>query len=40
MITDNATSFAARFALALFLSAAIAGGYLAAIGYLHPGFVA
>lgn len=38
MNTTNASSFGARFALAIFLSAVIAGGYLTAIGYLTPGF--
>jgi hypothetical protein len=40
MITNNASSFGVRFALAIFLSAVIAGGYLTAIGYLNPGFIA
>lgn len=40
MITTNASSFGVRFAFAIFLSAAIAGGYLTAIGYLNPGFIA
>lgn len=40
MITNSASSFSVRFALALFLSAAIAGSYLTAIGYLNPGFIA
>ncbi len=40
MITSNASSFVARFTLAIFLSAVIAGSYLTAIGYLNPGFVA
>ena len=40
MTNTNTTSFGARFALALLLSAAIAGGYLTAIGYLNPGFIA
>lgn len=40
MITSNASSFGVRFALAIFLSAVIAGGYLTAIGYLNPGFIA
>ncbi len=40
MNTTNASSFGARFALAVFLSAVIAGGYLTAIGYLTPGFFA
>lgn len=40
MITTNASSFGVRFALAIFLSAVIAGGYLTAIGYLNPGFIA
>lgn len=40
MTTNSASSFGVRFALAVFLSAAIAGGYLTAIGYLNPGFFA
>lgn len=40
MITTNPSSFGVRFALALLLSAAIAGSYLTAIGYLNPGFIA
>ncbi|MFZ5618657.1 MAG: hypothetical protein ACOZAA_15180 [Pseudomonadota bacterium] len=40
MITNDASSFGVRFVLAIVLSAIIAGGYLAAIGYLNPGFVA
>lgn len=40
MINSNASSLGVRFALAIFLSAVIAGGYLTAIGYLNPGFVA
>ena len=40
MTPNNASSFGIRFALAIFLSAVIAGGYLTAIGYLSPGFVA
>lgn len=38
--TSNTASFGARFALALLLSGVIAAGYLTAIGYIHPGFVA
>jgi len=33
-------SFGVRFVLAVFLAAVIAGGYLTAIGFLNPGFVA
>ncbi|HNR78124.1 MAG TPA: hypothetical protein PKM48_13415 [Parvularculaceae bacterium] len=40
MFTTNGSSLGVRFALALALSAAIAGGYLTAIGYLNPGFFA
>ena len=40
MNTTNTTPLSVRFALAIFLSAAIAGGYLTAIGYLNPGFIA
>lgn len=40
MITNNASSFGVRFALAVILSAVIAGAYLTAIGYLSPGFIA
>ena len=40
MNTNNASSFGVRFALAIALSASIAGGYLMAIGYLNPGFFA
>jgi hypothetical protein len=40
MITSNNAAFGVRFTLALLLSAVIAGGYLAAIGYLNPGFIA
>ncbi len=40
MITNSTNSFGVRFALAILLSAVIAGGYLTAIGYLNPGFVA
>ncbi len=40
MTTNNETTFSVRFALAVFLSAVIAGGYLTAIGYLNPGFIA
>lgn len=40
MITSSTKSFGVRFALAILLSAVIAGGYLTAIGYLNPGFVA
>jgi hypothetical protein len=40
MTTSNDNSFGLRFALAVLLSAVIAGGYLTAIGYLNPGFVA
>lgn len=40
MITNSNSAFGIRFALSLVLSAAIAAGYLFAIGYLNPGFVA
>lgn len=40
MITSTARSAGVRFAIAIVLSALIAGGYLSAIGYLSPGFVA
>ncbi len=40
MTTNNESGFGVRFALSLFLSAVIAAGYLTAIGYLNPGFVA
>ncbi len=40
MNTTNNSSFGVRFALAVFLSTVIAGGYLTAIGYLNPGFIA
>jgi hypothetical protein len=40
MITSNSRSAGLRFAIAIFLSAVIAGGYLSAIGLLSPGFVA
>lgn len=40
MITTNTSSIGVRFVLAILLSAAIAGGYLTAIGYLNPGFIA
>lgn len=40
MTTNKDTSFGVRFALAVFLSAVIAGGYLTAIGYFNPGFIA
>lgn len=40
MITSNSRSAGIRFAIAIVLSAVIAGGYLSAIGYLSPGFIA
>lgn len=40
MTITNASSFGVRFALAILLSAVIAGSYLTAIGYLNPGFIA
>ena len=40
MIPTNARSAGARFAIAIILSAVIAGAYLSAIGFLNPGFVA
>jgi hypothetical protein len=40
MITSITRSAGVRFVFALLLSAAIAGGYLSAIGLLNPGFVA
>jgi len=40
MTNNDTTSFGVRFVLAIFLSAVIAGGYLTAIGYLNPGFIA
>lgn len=40
MTTSTTSSIGVRFALAIFLSAVIAGGYLTAIGYLNPGFIA
>jgi hypothetical protein len=40
MVTNNRDNFAVRFVLAIFLSAGIAAGYLSAIAFLSPGFVA
>lgn len=40
MITTNSRSAGVRFAIAILLSAVIAGGYLSAIGFLNPGFIA
>lgn len=40
MITSNLRSAGAQFAIAILLSAVIAGGYLSAIGLLNPGFIA
>ncbi|MDZ7629413.1 MAG: hypothetical protein U5J99_13515 [Parvularculaceae bacterium] len=40
MITSNSRSAGVRFLVAILLSAVIAGGYLSAIGYLNPGFIA
>jgi hypothetical protein len=40
MITSSSRSAGVRFAFAILLSAIIAGGYLSAIGFLNPGFVA
>jgi hypothetical protein len=40
MISVNTRSAGVRFAIAILLSAVIAGGYLSAISFLNPGFVA
>ena len=40
MITSNTRAAGLRFAFAILLSAVIAGGYLSAIGFLNPGFIA
>ncbi|MFN0023987.1 MAG: hypothetical protein ACKVS5_08805 [Parvularculaceae bacterium] len=40
MITSNSRAAGVRFLVALLVSAIIAGGYLSAIGYLSPGFIA
>lgn len=40
MIPSNSRAAGLRFAFAILLSAVIAAGYLSAIGYLNPGFIA
>ena len=40
MISNLSRSAGLRFAVAILLSAVLAGGYLSAIGFLSPGFIA